>query len=84
MPALITYPDTENRFHDSKKITLDKILQALNGGAGGGGGGSSDSLAGAGPPGAGLGSSGNTYWDETNRDFYVKDGSTWTLVADIL
>ena len=39
MSATITYPDTLNRFADSKKITLDKILQALGGGSGGGGSG---------------------------------------------
>lgn len=83
MPALITYPDTENRFHDSKKITLDKILQALNGGAGSGSG-SGGTLTGAGAPGAGLGSSGFTYWDSTNKDFYVKDGGTWQLLDDIV
>lgn len=27
---VITYPDTELRFHDSRKITLDKILQKEN------------------------------------------------------
>lgn len=83
MSAMVSYPDTENRWADSKKLTLDKILQALNSGAGGGGGGVSDSLSGLGAPGAGLGSSGNTYWDRTNKDFYVKDGATWTLLTDI-
>lgn len=39
---------------------------------------------GAGPPAAALGSSGNVYWDTTNRDFYVKDGATWTLIVDVL
>lgn len=83
MPALITYSDTQNRFHDTSKITLDKILQALNGGAGGGGG-SGATLEGFGAPGAGLGSNGNTYWDKTNRDFYVKDSGTWTLLVDLV
>lgn len=84
MSALITYPDTENRFADSKKITLDKILQALNNGAGGGGGGVDSTFSGFGAPGAGVGSSGNTYWDRTNKDFYVKDGTTWTLIVDLV
>lgn len=39
MSAIITYPDTENRQADTSKITLDKILQAINEGGGGGGGG---------------------------------------------
>jgi hypothetical protein len=38
MSAAITYPDTYNRFADSKKITLDKINQGINGSAGGTGG----------------------------------------------
>lgn len=41
MSAIITYPDTENRQADTSKITLDKILQAINGGGGSGGSGSS-------------------------------------------
>lgn len=39
MSAIVTYPTTENLHADPSKITLDKILQALNGGAGGSGGG---------------------------------------------
>lgn len=39
MSAIVTYPTTENLHADTSKITLDKILQALNGGAGGGSGG---------------------------------------------
>lgn len=35
MSALVTYSDTAPRFHDTRKISLDKILQAINGGAGG-------------------------------------------------
>lgn len=35
MGATVTYADTENRWHDTSKITLDKILQELNGGVGG-------------------------------------------------
>lgn len=81
MPALITYPDTENRYHDTSKITLDKILQALNGGAGGGGG--AGNLSGSGPPAAGLGSNGQFYVDELNRDLYVKIGGVWELWLDI-
>lgn len=38
MSARVTYPDTFNRQADSSKITLDKILQAINAGGGGGGG----------------------------------------------
>lgn len=65
---------------DGELRTLHKIAElAASGGAGGSGG-----LAGAGAPGSGLGSSGNTYWDETNKDFYVKDGGTWTLLVDIV
>lgn len=37
MSATITYTTTVPQFHDTKKITLDKILQELNGAAGGGG-----------------------------------------------
>lgn len=82
MPALITYPDTENRFHDTSKITLDKILQALNGGAGGGSGGGT--LSGAGAPGAGLGSNGDLYYDTTNKDLYGKAAGVWELLVDIV
>lgn len=35
MGDTVTYEDTENRFHDTSKITLDKILQEMNEGAGG-------------------------------------------------
>lgn len=86
MSARVTYPDTFNRFADTRKITLDKILQALNNGAGGGGGGggSGNTFSGFGPPSAGLGSDGNTYWDKSNKDLYVKDSSTWTLVVDLI
>lgn len=38
--AQITYADTDPRFYDTRKISLDKVLQAINGGAGGGGGSS--------------------------------------------
>lgn len=37
MSGLVTYPSTDPQFHDTEKYSLDKILQALNGGAGGGG-----------------------------------------------
>lgn len=84
MPALITYADTENRFYDSKKITLDKILQALNSGAGSGGGGGTGNLSGSGAPGAGLGSNGDLYYDTTNRDLYGKASGAWTLLVDVL
>lgn len=79
MSAIITYSDTENRHADSKKITLDKILQALNGGAGGG-----VSLSGAGVPGAGLGSNGDLYVDTTNRDLYAKINGAWELWLDMV
>jgi hypothetical protein len=82
MPALITYADTENRFHDTRKITLDKILQALNDGAGGGAG-SGGALSGDGAPGAGTGSNGNIYVDRTNRDMYVKIAGAWEIWVDI-
>lgn len=36
MSGLVTYPSTDPQFHDTEKYSLDKILQALNGGAGGG------------------------------------------------
>lgn len=36
--AAIIYPSTEPRFYDSRKITRDKILQAIRSGAGTGGG----------------------------------------------
>lgn len=85
MSARVTYPDTFNRFADPRKITLDKILQAINSGGGGGGGGGVDgTLTGFGAPSAGLGSDGDTYWDKTNKDLYVKDSSTWTLVVDLI
>lgn len=45
MSAIVTYPDTYNRFADSAKITLDKINQ--NGGGGGGGGSSSAAVTAA-------------------------------------
>lgn len=83
MGAYITYSDTLPRYFDTKKITLDKILQALNNGAGSGSG-TSGTLVGAGAPSGGLGVSGNTYWDTTNDDFYVKDGGTWTLLVDVV
>lgn len=82
MGALITYSDTEPRWHDTSKITLDKILQALNDGAGGGGSGTTGLLDGFGAPGAGLGSNGNLYVDKTNRDLYAKIGGTWELIVD--
>lgn len=45
MSAIITYPDTENRQADTSKITLDKILQAINEGGGGSGSGSAQMYA---------------------------------------
>jgi hypothetical protein len=42
MSYTITYPDTDPKFADSSKITLDKILQATNSGSGGGGGSSTN------------------------------------------
>lgn len=86
MGAYITYSDTLPRYYDTKKITLDKILQALNNGAGGsGGGGASDGHhVGAGVPSGGVGVSGDTYWDTSGKDFYVKDGGSWTLLVDVL
>jgi hypothetical protein len=66
---------------DDELRTLHKIAALA---ASGGGGGSGATLVGAGAPGAGLGSSGNTYWDSTNKDFYVKDGASWTLLTDIV
>ena len=83
MSALVTYPDTEVRHADSKKVTLDKILQALNNGAGGGGGAGGGTLSGAGAPGSGLGSNGDLYVDTTNRDLYAKIGGAWELWVDI-
>lgn len=82
MSAIVSYPDTENRHADTKKIALDKILQALNSGAGGGGAGGA--LDGFGAPAAGLGSNGNIYIDKTNRDLYVKIGGTWELWLDMV
>lgn len=82
MGAYITYSDTLPRYFDTRKITLDKILQALNNGAGGGGGGVDGHHVGSGVPSNGLGSSGDTYWDSTNKDLYVKDGSAYVLVVD--
>lgn len=85
MPALITYPDTYPRFHDTRKITLDKILQALNNGAGGGGGGGASGLfSGFGPPSGGTGINGNLYVDQTNQDLYAKIGGSWTLFVDVI
>lgn len=66
---------------DGELRTLHKIASLA---ASGGGGGSGGTLTGAGAPGAGLGSSGFTYWDSANRDFYVKDGGTWTLLVDLI
>lgn len=84
MGAYITYTDTLNRFYDTKPITLQKILQALNNGAGGGGGGASDGHhRGSGVPSSGIGANGDTYWDELNKDFYVKDLGTWQILVDI-
>ena len=84
MGAYITYSDTLPRYFDTKKITLDKILQALNNGAGGGGGGGVDGHhVGAGAPSGGLGVSGDTYWDSTNKNFYVKDGGSWQILLGV-
>lgn len=83
MGALVTYPDTQVRWHDTRKISLDKILQALNSGAGGGGVGGG-TLSGSGVPSSSLGDTGDLYFDVTNRDLYGKVGSTWHLLVDIL
>jgi len=80
---LIVYEDTSPRYNDTQKITLDKILQKLNAG-GGSGSGTTDTFSGFGVPSPALGSSGNMYWDRTNKDLYVKDGATWTLVVDLV
>lgn len=76
MSAIVTYPDTENRHADTKKITLDKILQAMNGGSGGGsvtsysvGGNFSGSGS---PEGVVTANKGATYTDTTNQQFYFK------------
>lgn len=85
MGAYITYSDTLPRYFDTQKITLDKILQALNNGAGGGGGsGTASTFAGAGVPSSGIGVSGNIYTDTSNNDVYVKIGGTWTLLVDLV
>jgi hypothetical protein len=51
-----------------------------------GGSGTSCCFTGNGAPAAALGAPGNVYWDELNRDFYVKraDDSTWELLIDLL
>ena len=75
------YPEgNEVKSADNELRTLHKIA-ALTGAAAGGVAGT---LQGAGVPGTGLGLTGNTYWDSTNKDLYVKDGSTWTLVVDLV
>lgn len=38
MSEIITYPQTSPQYHDTAKITLDKILQTLMGGGSSGGG----------------------------------------------
>lgn len=85
MGMYITYPDTLPRWNDTRKIVLDKILQALNNGAGSGSGsgGVDGSLSGFGPPSGGLGSDGDTYTDKTNNSFYGKFGSTWKLLVEL-
>lgn len=61
MGATVTYADTENRWHDTSKITLDKILQSLNdGGAFASGGNFSGSGS---PEGVVTASPGATYVD---------------------
>jgi len=38
---------------------------------------SANVIQGSGPPDASLGVSGNLYWDTTNLNLYVKDGTGW-------
>jgi len=64
------------RASDTRWRILQKILGATLDGGGVGGGGTT---VGAGAPGAGVGSSGDTYWDETNKIFYVKDADGWNI-----
>lgn len=75
MSAIVTYPDTENRHADTSKITLDKILQALNGGAGGGAGTYSGggNFSGTGSPeGVVTANKGATYTATDTQQFYFK------------
>lgn len=51
MSEIITYPTTVPQYHDTQKITLDKILQEFNGnGSGPGVGGTIQVYTGAAPP----------------------------------
>lgn len=81
MGAYITYADTLPRYFDSSKISLDKILQAINNGGGGGGSGTG-TLSGSGAPSAGLGSNGDIYIDLSNKDLYVKISGAWEIWLD--
>lgn len=72
MPSFYPENNTAKPSDDAMR-SLHKLVD------GGGGGGT---LSGPGAPGAGLGADGQTYWDETNKDLYVKDLGTWLLIVD--
>lgn len=78
MPT-VTYGTCSPTTADGQLSTLQKILQC----GAGGGAGSGATHRGAGPPAASLGNDGETYWDETNKDFYVKDLGTWQILVDL-
>lgn len=77
MSAIVTYPTTENLHADTSKITLDKILQALNGGAGGGGSGAALATTGS-PEGVLTADNLQFAWDATNDVLWVHEGADGT------
>lgn len=73
MSAIVTYPTTDNLHADTSKITLDKILQALNGGAGGSGGGGTGTTEVY----FGVGDPNGAQTATRPAIFYSADGAVW-------
>ena len=73
MPSFYPENNTALAF-DPPERSLIKIVD----GGGGGGGGGSNTLVGSGAPVA-AGTSGQFYWDSTNKFLYVYDSDGWNI-----
>lgn len=74
MPSFFNEGDTPIQF-DSEQRSLQKIVSLMQSGGGGGG---AATTVGSGPP-ISVGTSGQFYWDEVNKNLYVSDGDGWNL-----
>lgn len=72
MPSYFPEGDTPYP-SDNEVRSLQKIVSL------GGGGGSASLTVGTGGPAPASGASGDLFWDETNKQLYVKDVDGWNI-----